>query len=41
MAKSSNPLKDLSDLTEMPIVKNWNEGFQKVSAKNKAASNGN
>ena len=24
MAKSRNPLKDLSDLTEMSIVKNWN-----------------
>ena len=24
MAKSRNPLKDLSNLTEMPIVKNWN-----------------
>ena len=23
MAKSRNPLKDLSDLTEMSIVKNW------------------
>ena len=23
MAKSRNPLKDLSNLTEMPIVKNW------------------
>ena len=23
MAKSRNPLKDLSDLSEMPIVKNW------------------
>ena len=24
MAKSRNPPKDLSDLTEMRIVKNWN-----------------
>ena len=23
MAKSRNPLKDLSDLTEMSVVKNW------------------
>ena len=24
MGKSRNPLKDLSEMTEMPIVKNWN-----------------
>ena len=27
MAKSRNPLKDLSDLTEMRIMKNWNGVF--------------
>ena len=34
MAKSRNPLKDLSDLTEMPIVINTNSYSQVFKYKN-------
>ena len=40
MAKSRNPLKDLSDLTEMPIVKNWNISCSTGNASNQPSHHG-